>query len=108
MQGPVAIILAAGHGTRMKSERAKVPHEVCGRPMVRYVVDAARGVDDVANHRTAADLVRDLGPLRLHPRAMTRRQNDRHRTLHGSAPRSWTREPGRAARPERRARAQIL
>ena len=40
MQGPVAIILAAGHGKRMKSERAKVLHEVCGRPMISYVVDA--------------------------------------------------------------------
>src|SRR4051794_23025636 len=43
MDGPVAIILAAGHGKRMRSERAKVLHEVCGRPMIRYVVDAARG-----------------------------------------------------------------
>jgi bifunctional UDP-N-acetylglucosamine pyrophosphorylase/glucosamine-1-phosphate N-acetyltransferase len=43
MQGPVAIILAAGHGKRMKSDKAKVLHEVCGRPMIRYVVDAARG-----------------------------------------------------------------
>jgi bifunctional UDP-N-acetylglucosamine pyrophosphorylase/glucosamine-1-phosphate N-acetyltransferase len=43
MQGPVAIILAAGHGKRMKSERAKVLHEVCGRPMIRYVVEALRG-----------------------------------------------------------------
>jgi bifunctional UDP-N-acetylglucosamine pyrophosphorylase/glucosamine-1-phosphate N-acetyltransferase len=42
MQGPVAIILAAGHGKRMKSEKAKVLHEVCGRPMIHYVVDAAR------------------------------------------------------------------
>jgi bifunctional UDP-N-acetylglucosamine pyrophosphorylase/glucosamine-1-phosphate N-acetyltransferase len=42
-EGPVAIILAAGHGKRMKSERAKVLHEVCGRPMIRYVVDAVRG-----------------------------------------------------------------
>ena len=42
MQGPVAMILAAGHGKRMKSETAKVLHEVCGRPMIRYVVDAAR------------------------------------------------------------------
>ena len=41
--GPVAIILAAGHGKRMKSEKAKVLHEVCGQPMIRYVVDAARG-----------------------------------------------------------------
>jgi bifunctional UDP-N-acetylglucosamine pyrophosphorylase/glucosamine-1-phosphate N-acetyltransferase len=43
MHGPVAIILAAGHGKRMKSERAKVLHEVCGRPMIRYVVEAVRG-----------------------------------------------------------------
>src|SRR3954462_600197 len=43
IEGPVAIILAAGHGKRMKSERAKVLHEVCGRPMIGYVVEAARG-----------------------------------------------------------------
>ncbi len=43
MQGPVAIILAAGQGKRMRSERAKVLHEVCGQPMIHYVVDAARG-----------------------------------------------------------------
>jgi bifunctional UDP-N-acetylglucosamine pyrophosphorylase/glucosamine-1-phosphate N-acetyltransferase len=43
VQGPVAIILAAGQGKRMKSEMAKVLHEVCGRPMIAYVVDAVRG-----------------------------------------------------------------
>src|SRR3954454_20916149 len=43
IQGPVAIILAAGHGKRMRSEKAKVLHEVCGQPMIRYVVDAVRG-----------------------------------------------------------------
>ncbi|MDG3002704.1 bifunctional UDP-N-acetylglucosamine diphosphorylase/glucosamine-1-phosphate N-acetyltransferase GlmU [Paludisphaera mucosa] len=43
IEGPVAIILAAGQGKRMKSDRAKVLHEVCGRPMIGYVVDAARG-----------------------------------------------------------------
>ncbi len=40
--GSVAIILAAGHGKRMKSEKAKVLHEVCGQPMIHYVVEAAR------------------------------------------------------------------
>ena len=30
-------------GKRMKSVKAKVLHEVCGRPMIHYVVDAARG-----------------------------------------------------------------
>ncbi len=37
-----AIILAAGQGTRMKSARPKVLHELCGRPMIDHVVDAAR------------------------------------------------------------------
>lgn len=37
-----ALIMAAGHGTRMRSSRAKVLHEICGRPMVEWVVAAAR------------------------------------------------------------------
>lgn len=39
------LILAAGKGTRMKSELAKVLHPVCGRPMLAFVVDAARAID---------------------------------------------------------------
>ena len=39
-----AVILAAGQGTRMKSDRPKVAFEVCGWPMVRHVVEAARAV----------------------------------------------------------------
>ena len=43
------VILAAGLGTRMKSDKAKVLHEVAERPMILYVVEAARKVagDDV-------------------------------------------------------------
>ncbi len=37
-----ALILAAGEGTRMKSSRPKVVHEILGMPMVRYVVRAAQ------------------------------------------------------------------
>jgi bifunctional UDP-N-acetylglucosamine pyrophosphorylase / glucosamine-1-phosphate N-acetyltransferase len=40
---PVSIILAAGKSTRMKSALPKVLHEVCGRPMIEYVLEAARG-----------------------------------------------------------------
>lgn len=45
--GVTAIVLAAGEGTRMKSSRPKVVHEVLGKSMVQWVVDAARtaGVD---------------------------------------------------------------
>ncbi len=39
----VAVILAAGQGVRMKSDKAKVLHEVCGRPMLAFVLDAMRG-----------------------------------------------------------------
>ncbi|BCS98555.1 hypothetical protein DSLASN_41870 [Desulfoluna limicola] len=35
------IVLAAGKGTRMKSDKAKVLHEVHGRPMVDYVMASA-------------------------------------------------------------------
>ncbi len=38
------VILAAGLGTRMKSDVPKVLHEVCGRPMLAYVMDAALGL----------------------------------------------------------------
>ncbi len=41
-RGLVAIILAAGRSTRMKSELPKVMHEMCGRPMLVYVLDACR------------------------------------------------------------------
>jgi bifunctional UDP-N-acetylglucosamine pyrophosphorylase/glucosamine-1-phosphate N-acetyltransferase len=37
-----AVVLAAGKGTRMKSNRAKVLHTLCGIPMVNYVIGATR------------------------------------------------------------------
>ena len=39
---PLAVIvMAAGLGTRMKSELPKVLHPICGRPLLAYVLDAA-------------------------------------------------------------------
>ena len=35
-----AIVLAAGEGTRMRSDRPKPLHLICGRPMVMHVIDA--------------------------------------------------------------------
>ena len=42
MSDPIAIILAAGKGTRMESDLPKVLVPVLGRPMIRYVLDAVR------------------------------------------------------------------
>ena len=41
MAGPVVVILAAGQGTRMKSQVPKALHDLCGKPLVRWPVDAA-------------------------------------------------------------------
>ena len=38
-----AIVLAAGRGTRMKSERPKVLFPVAGRPLVSWALDAVAG-----------------------------------------------------------------
>ncbi len=43
------IILAAGQGTRMKSDIAKVLHEINGRPMIHFVIDLAL---DLGSERT--------------------------------------------------------
>ncbi|MBV9332628.1 MAG: bifunctional UDP-N-acetylglucosamine diphosphorylase/glucosamine-1-phosphate N-acetyltransferase GlmU [Candidatus Eremiobacteraeota bacterium] len=56
-----AIVLAAGKGTRMKSSRSKVLHELCGRPMLWYVLNALRraGISEilvVANEELQAEI----------------------------------------------------
>jgi bifunctional UDP-N-acetylglucosamine pyrophosphorylase/glucosamine-1-phosphate N-acetyltransferase len=60
-----AVILAAGKGTRMKSNQAKVLHTLCGIPMVNYVIGATRpllpeGIFVVVGHQ--ADLVEAVLP----------------------------------------------
>jgi bifunctional UDP-N-acetylglucosamine pyrophosphorylase/glucosamine-1-phosphate N-acetyltransferase len=40
------LILAAGKSTRMKSKYAKVLHRAAGKPLIDYVLHAARGVSD--------------------------------------------------------------
>ncbi len=42
-QSLAAVILAAGHGKRMKSELPKVLHEVGGEPLILHVIRQARG-----------------------------------------------------------------
>ncbi len=58
-----AVILAAGKGTRMKSEFVKVAHTVAGKPVVNYVIEAvlaasAKSVIVVVGHQ--AELVQEL------------------------------------------------
>lgn len=43
MEKMKAVILAAGKGTRMKSDLPKVVHTIHGKCLVDYVIDAARG-----------------------------------------------------------------
>ncbi len=55
-----AIILAAGEGTRLKSARPKVLHEIAGQPMIRHVIDALR---PLAPAETVIVLGRDMDSL---------------------------------------------
>lgn len=42
MERTYAVVLAAGKGTRMKSDLPKVLHPVCGKPMVEHITDLLR------------------------------------------------------------------
>lgn len=64
-----AVILAAGKGTRMKSEKAKVLHEVFYQPMVRHVIGAVleagvlRGVCVIGHQKEAVAQALDGLPV---------------------------------------------
>lgn len=48
-QDIIALVLAAGKGTRMKSEKSKLVHKIYGKELVKRVVETARkaGVEDI-------------------------------------------------------------
>ncbi|HWX97611.1 MAG TPA: bifunctional UDP-N-acetylglucosamine diphosphorylase/glucosamine-1-phosphate N-acetyltransferase GlmU [Solirubrobacteraceae bacterium] len=72
---PSVVILAAGQGTRMRSEVPKVLHELCGRPMVLWPVLAAfeAGAGRVlvvdSPERALADVLPDGVELAVQPQA---------------------------------------
>ena len=49
MKDIVAIVLAAGRGTRMKSEIPKVLHNILGKPIIRHILDSLEeaGLTDI-------------------------------------------------------------
>lgn len=56
------VILAAGKGTRMYSQRPKVLHEIAGKAMLAHVVDAATALNEPALHVVigyGADAIRE-------------------------------------------------
>ncbi len=55
--------MAAGLGTRMRSRLPKVLHPLCGRPMLAYVLDAARaatGTEPVVVYSAATEAITDV------------------------------------------------
>ncbi len=60
-----ALILAAGRGTRMRSDLPKVLHPLNGRPLIRHVVDAVRPLTRevalVVSPENAAPVKKELG-----------------------------------------------
>ncbi len=80
----LAVILAAGEGKRMRSDRAKVLHEIGGRPMLGHVLSsvAAARIDRAAvvvgvGGDTVADYLRDSAP-----EVAVYRQKGQHGTAH--------------------------
>lgn len=83
MSRPVAVVLAAGKSKRMKSAVPKVIHELFGRPMIDFVLDAARKADVerivvVVGHE--ADRVK--AALHHHPDVEFAMQTEQHGTGH--------------------------
>ncbi len=63
MSDTTVIILAAGQGTRMKSRRAKVLHELCGVPMLGHVLRSAKALSP---SRLLVVVGKDAGEVEAH------------------------------------------
>ena len=65
------IILAAGQGTRMKSARPKVIHELAGKPLLQHVIDASLQLepDQIITVTGHAGLIALATPIQTDPPA---------------------------------------
>ncbi|MDK2973131.1 MAG: bifunctional UDP-N-acetylglucosamine pyrophosphorylase / glucosamine-phosphate N-acetyltransferase [Candidatus Sumerlaeota bacterium] len=77
----VAIILAAGKGTRMNSQMPKVLHSVCGTPMIDHVMEALRPLD-VTQVYVVTGHLHEMVKSHLGNRAICVYQKDRLGTAH--------------------------
>ena len=84
-----AVVLAAGAGTRMKSDLPKPLHEVCGKAMVLHVIDALAAaqpdeVSVVVGHGgdLVAEIVQQASPTWANIRFAT--QHEQHGTGHAT------------------------
>ncbi|MBQ8525477.1 MAG: bifunctional UDP-N-acetylglucosamine diphosphorylase/glucosamine-1-phosphate N-acetyltransferase GlmU [Clostridia bacterium] len=65
-----AVILAAGMGTRMKSDKSKVLHKICSKPLVKWVYEACLGAGCgktvmVVGHKKE-DVIAEMGSDKLY------------------------------------------
>ena len=51
------VILAAGQGSRMRSQKPKVLHTIGGKPMLQHVIDAAKALGDINDHSIGVHIV---------------------------------------------------
>jgi bifunctional UDP-N-acetylglucosamine pyrophosphorylase/glucosamine-1-phosphate N-acetyltransferase len=83
-----AIVMAAGKGTRMKSDLAKVLHRAAGRPLVSWMLDLLESIDIdrtvvVVGHQ--ADAVREVLPDRVETALQAAQLGTGHATMVGLA-----------------------
>ena len=83
-----AIILAAGEGTRLKSARPKVLHEIAARPMIGHVIDALKPLDPAATiiviGRDMDSVARAVAPLPTVVQSPARGTGDAVRAARGA------------------------
>ncbi len=71
------IILAAGLGTRMKSDIPKVLHPLCGTPMIQYVIDTVKKLrpEEIVtvinkDHKPLKELLKDKTSIAIQKKAL--------------------------------------